>query len=490
MKSIETAAKPSETTLDPENWDDFRTRAHAMLDAAIDKMQAASDGRVWTPVPEALKETLKTGLPTEGRGAAASDAAIMALLPHGIGNTHPRFMGWVHGAGTPSNMVAEIAGAAINANAGGRDHAAIYVERQLIGWMRDLFGFPQEASGLVVSGTSMATIVALKVARDAALAFRSRTAGVGAARLVGYTSAQAHACNARAFDLLGLGSDALRMVPVDDDFRMDEAALRALIEQDRAKGDVPFVVIGTAGSVNTGAIDDLEELSALAGQEGLWLHVDGAFGATGIMSDRLRPLLAGIEKADSIAFDFHKWLHVNYEAGFVLVRDGAAHMEAFSGRPDYLKRTERGMAAASPWPVEFGPELSRGFRALKVWAQIAEHGTSKLGAAITRNCEQTVYLSQLVDADDKLHRMAPVVTSICCFRYIAPGFSEEALDALNADIVIRLQERGIAAPSTTRLNARLAIRVNITNHRTRFSDLDLLVDAIGKVAGELVAELK
>lgn len=484
------ARSRSETTLDPEDWDAFRARAHAMLDAAVDKMQAASEGRVWTPVPDALMDRLKTGLPIDGEGADAADAAISSLLPHGIGNTHPRFFGWVHGSGTPSNIVADIAAASINANAGGRDHAAIHVERQLIAWMRELFGFPQQASGLVVSGTSMATIVALKVARDKALDFRSRTAGTGDARLVGYTSEQAHACNSRAFDLLGIGSDALRKVPVGKDFRIDPAALQAMIDEDRAAGFLPFVVIGTAGTVNTGAIDNLAALASLARQEALWLHVDGAFGAAGMMSERLRPLLAGIEQADSIAFDFHKWLHVNYDAGFAIVRDGTAHMDAFSGRPDYLKRAERGMAAASPWPVEFGPELSRGFRALKVWAQLTEHGTGKLGAAITANCEQAVYLAGLVDAEDQLERLAPVATSICCFRYLAAGFSEASLDALNADIVIRLQERGIAAPSTTRLDGKLAIRVNITNHRTRFSDLDLLVGAIGEVAAELVAELK
>ncbi|MEE9388041.1 MAG: pyridoxal-dependent decarboxylase, partial [Paracoccaceae bacterium] len=215
----------SNTTLDPQDWDSFRRDAHALLDQALDKMQSARDGRVWTPLPEAMKATLNAPLPTAQMNSAEIASRLSAMLPYGVGNTHPRFFGWVHGAGTPGDILPDMAAAAMNANLGGRDHGAIYVERQVLDWCRQMMGFPEAASGLITSGTSMGTIVALKVARDRAMGFSSRAAGVGGASLVGYTSQQAHACVAQAFDMLGLGSDVLRKIPTDADFRMDINAL-------------------------------------------------------------------------------------------------------------------------------------------------------------------------------------------------------------------------------------------------------------------------
>ena len=443
------------------------------------KCKAANRGRVWKPFPDEMKRSFAAPLPTEGVGIEAVRQRAQVLLPFGVGNTHPRFFGWVHGAGSTSGLIADIAAAAMNANLGGRDHGAMYVEKQVVAWVKEMFSFPDEASGLVVSGTSMATIIALKVAREKALGLENRKSGNvanEAGALVGYCSNQAHACVARAFDLLGLGSDALVQIPCNDVFEMDLAALQTAVDKDRAVGKKPFCVIGTAGSVNVGAIDDLSGLADIAKAENMWFHVDGAFGAAGVLSEYVRPRLVGLKLADSIAFDFHKWLHVNYDAGFVLIRDGEAHRATFSNRPAYLKGAERGLAAGNPWPVEYGPELSRGFRAMKIWAQISEHGTGKLGAAITRNCEQAVYLAGLVEAHPKLELLAPAVTSVVCFRF-------KGSDELNEEIVIRLQESGIAAPSMTTLNGRAAIRVNITNHRTRFSDLDLLVEEVVRVGG-------
>ena len=487
MSDFQDKTNRSETTLDPDDWSAFRRRAHDMLDQAIDKMENAAAGRVWTPVPDALRRSLSKPLPVDGSDPEAVSADLEDFLAHGVGNTHPRFFGWVHGAGTPAGLIAGMAEAAMNANTGGRDHVAIEVERQVTRWMRELFGFPEGASGLVVSGTSMATLVALKAARDAAVDYESRSRGLKGRKLVGYTSVEAHSCNARAFDMLGLGTDALRRVPVDAQFRLDPSALQAAIAADRAAGHIPFAVIATAGTVNTGSIDDLKMVGEIARKEGLWFHIDGAFAASGIMSERLAPLLDGIDRADSIAFDFHKWAHVNYDAGFVMVRDANLQIRAFSDRPDYLKRADRGLAAGSPWPVDLGPELSRGFRALKVWAQFAEYGTKKIGAAITRNCDQVEYLARLVEASPQLEMLAPVASSICCFRFVSAGLDPKELDTLNEEIVMRLQESGVAAPSTTRIGDKLTIRVNITNHRTRFSDLDLLVNAIEDL-GRTIAE--
>jgi len=462
--------------LDPQDWTDFRARAHRLLDAAIDQLEAAGEGRVWTPFPGELAEAFASALQRDGPAAPDETLShLEALLPFGVGNTHPRFFGWVHGAGTPTGLLAEIAAAAMNANCGGRNHAAIEVERLVVDWARRLMGFPAGASGLVVSGTSLATIIALKVARDARLDFASRRDGVSEAKLVGYASQEAHSCVARAFDLLGLGTAALRSVPVNDAFEMDPHALEEAIKCDRAAGLEPFAVIATAGTVNTGAVDDLAAMGAIADQYGLWLHVDGAFGACAMLSEQLRARLHDIERADSLAFDFHKWMQVNYEAGCVLIRDAALHRRAFADRPDYLSRQAEGLAAGQPWPVDYGPELSRSFRALKVWAQIAEHGEANLGAVIDANHALVQRLADAVDAAPELERLAPASLNICCLRYVVQGWDDAALDRLNGAIVGELQRSGVAAPSTTRIHGRLAIRVNITNHRTRAADIDVLV---------------
>ncbi|MDO6484529.1 pyridoxal phosphate-dependent decarboxylase family protein [Shimia thalassica] len=479
---------PAQGGLDPQDWDAFRARAHDMLDAALEQMKSAEQGAVWTPLPEDTKETYRTPLPREGKGGEAVAEQLAQLLPYGVGNTHPRFFGWVHGSGTPGNLMADIAAAALNANLGGRDHGAMYVEKQVLDWVRELFDFPEDSSGLVVSGTSVATVIALKTARDRALGWASRKEGVDGARLVGYTSEQTHSCVARAFDILGLGSDALRKIPTDADFRIDLEALTHAIDADRAAGYHPFAVIGTAGAVNVGSIDDLSAVADIAAKENLWMHVDGAFGALGVLSETVRPMLKGLERADSLAFDFHKWMHVNYDAGCVLIRSEEEHRKTFSERPEYLKAASRGLAAGNPWPVEYGPELSRGFRALKVWTQIAEHGTDRIGAMVERNCGQAVLLGQLVDAADDLELMAPVALNICCFRVLRAGLDDTALDALNEEIVIRLQEDGIAAPSTTKIHGRVAIRVNITNHRTQDKDMEILLSAIKRIVPDCSQE--
>lgn len=465
-------------TLDPKDWAAFHADAHRMLDLALEKMMTAREGRVWTPFPDPLKSRHSKDLSGAGFGPEKTQSQIEALLPYGVGNTHPRFFGWVHGSGTPSNLIADIAASAMNANCGGRDHAAIYVERQVVAWCRDMFDFPETSSGLVVSGTSMATLIAVKAARDKVQAFSARQTGMSGTKLVGYTSSEAHSCIARTFDILGLGTDALRKVAVNDAFQMDTDALQTAIQADMDAGFQPFLIAATVGTVNVGSIDPLLEISKIATKHDLWMHIDGAFGACAILADGQKAKLDGIEAADSIAFDFHKWLHVNYDAGLALMRSEETHRRAFAANPDYLKRADEGLAAGDPWPVDYGPELSRSFRALKVWAQLAEHGPDKLGRLIDQNCDQAQYLAELVDAHPKLKRVAPVDLNICCFVYNGD-------EALNEKIVIRLQTDGIAAPSTTRINGQLAIRVNITNHRTQYSDLDLLVAEIIRIGDEL-----
>ena len=482
----------SKSEIDPQNWESFRSLSHKMLDEALNHVQGAADRPVWLPMPQHVKDALAEPLPLTPQGAerAAADA-LSHILPYATGNTHPRFFGWVHGAGQAGGIIAEMLAAAMNSNAGGRDHGAIHVERQVIDWCRGLFGFPQDASGLLVSGTSMATLIALTVARNKALGPDARRLGLAASAkpLVAYTSKESHSSVARAVEMLGLGSDALRALPVDSEYRLPADALRDAIRADKAAGMAPFAVIATAGTVNTGAIDPLAEIADICAEEGVWLHVDGAFGALLMLSEALRPRLNGIERADSLAFDFHKWLHVPYDAGCILVRDGVAHRAAFSSRPTYLAGATRGLAAGEPWPCDFGPELSRGFRALKVWFALKEHGSETFAASIEDNCRLARLLGDRIAADPELDLLAPVTLNIACFRLRVDGLSADALDQLNEDIVAELQLRGIAAPSTTRIGGKLAIRANITNHRTRDEDIDILLQAVCAIGAELAASI-
>lgn len=447
-----------------------------MLDDMIDYVAKIRERPVWRPIPEEVRGRFRAELPRHPSDLADVYQEFSDFIaPYATGNVHPGFMGWVHGGGTAVGMLAEMLAAGINANLGGRDHIPIEVERQIVEWTRSMFGFPQGASGIFVTGTSMANLMAVLVARTAALGQIARQHGANGegARLTAYTSAAAHGCVKNALDFAGLGSDALRTMPTDSLHRVDVAAMRVQIARDREIGLKPFMVVGSAGTVDIGAIDDLQALSVLCREENLWFHVDGAFGALGVLSPTLAPRLKGIEGADSIALDFHKWGQVPYDAGFLLVRDGERHRAAFAAPAAYLRRETRGLAAGSPWPCDLGPDLSRGFRALKTWFTLKTFGTEKLGAMIDRNCALARYLEARILAEPRLELLAPGQLNIVCFRYRA-----DDADRVNAEIVIDIQESGIAAPSTTMLDGQLAIRAAIVNHRSDARDIDALVAAV------------
>jgi len=461
--------------LDPEDWAATRLQAHRMLDDILTYVEEIRERPVWRPIPPEIRATMREPLPLEGAPLKAVHQDFLTnVLPYATGNVHPGFMGWVHGGGTVTGLVAEMLAAGLNANLGGRDHMPIEVERQILRWMRDLFGFPEGAGGLFVTGSSMANFMGVLVARTAALGSEVRARGLaGEPRLVAYASAATHSCVRRAMEMSGLGSDALRVLPVDSRWRMDLGALARAIREDQAGGFTPFLVIGTAGTVDTGAIDDLEAIAALAREHGLWFHVDGAYGALGMLSEQLAPRLAGIALADSLALDFHKWGQVPYDAGYLLVKDGARQRATFASPAAYLRREGRGLAAGQDWPCDFGPDLSRGFRALKTWFTLKVYGTRRLGAMIDHTCLVARHLQARVEASPQLELLAPANLNIVCFRHRGAD-----PDALNNRIVLDLYDSGVAAPSLTTLDGHLAIRAAIVNHRTQPGDVDRLVDAI------------
>jgi glutamate/tyrosine decarboxylase-like PLP-dependent enzyme len=471
----------------PAEWSALRAQGHRMLDDLFDHLAHIRERPVWQPIPSEVRAAFDEPLPAAPVALTEAHGRFMAqVLPYAVGNAHPRFMGWVHGGGTVEGMLAEMLAAGLNANLGGRDQMPLEVEHQIVRWMRDLFGFPATAGGLLVTGSSMANLIGVLVARTRTLGTLSRQTGVAASadgpRLVAYAAESAHGCVAQAFSISGLGTQALRRVPVGVDHRLDIVALQAQITADRAAGLRPFLVVGTAGTVDTGAVDNLAAIADVARREGLWFHVDGAFGALGMLSPEVAPLLRGMERADSIALDFHKWGQVPYDAGFILVRDQADQLAAFASPAAYLSRHPRGLAAGSPWPCDLGPDLSRGFRALKVWFTLVTHGTDRLGAAIAQSCRLARRLQARIQAEPALELLAPVTLNIVCFRCIglpsAHGLDAAATDQLNAELVADLHESGLAVPSTTTVGGRTAIRVALVNHRTTAADLDVLLDAV------------
>ncbi len=467
------------TTLDPADWTETRAQGHRMLDDMFDYLEHVRARPVWKPMPDDVRARFRESVPRAPSSLAGVHGEFLDhVVPYALGNVHPAFMGWVHGGGSAVGMLAEMLAAGLNANLGGRDHAPVEVERQITEWMREIFEFPSSASGLFVTGTSMANLIAVLVARAHALGGDVRRNGVAQSGvpLRAYTSTAAHGCIAQAMDLSGLGTDALRCVATDARHRMSLAALADAVAGDRREGLTPFLVVATAGTVDAGAIDDLAAIQTFCAREGLWLHVDGAFGALAKLSPELGPRLAGIERADSIAFDFHKWGQVPYDAGFILVRDGARHLDTFASPAAYLRRETRGMAAGSQWPCDLGPDLSRGFRALKTWFTFKTYGTDALGDMIARTCSLARYLEERVRAEPALEVVMPAQLNIVCFRHRGGD------DRFNAALVADLQESGIAAPSTTTIDGRLAIRAAIVNHRTEERDIDALVHAIVELA--------
>jgi len=469
--------------LDPDDWASFRSEAHRLLDACVDHLSEARN-HPWRALSEADRSAFKLGDATQGIGTAALVGELTHnVLPFSTGSTHPRFFGWVQGTGLANGLLAEMIAATMNSNCGGRDHGAAYVEREVIDWARRCFGFPPESSGLLVTGTSQATVIALAAARLKALGAGSRYGGIqGAIPLAAYAAKGVHNATSKALELLGIGSAALRTIATDANGSIDLALLSQAVAADRAAGILPFCVVGTAGSVDQGLYDNIDGLADFCAKEQIWLHVDGAFGAWACLAQAPWCELArGIERADSLAFDFHKWMYVQYDCGAVLIRDEKIHRETFAARPAYLAVQEKGLGGGDPWYCDYGIDLSRGFRALKVWSALRAHGSEALGAAITRNCQLAARMEQCVQSTAGLRLFAPVQLNVCCFSAAPEEWDGAEQDALNTKIVQQLQLTGDAVFSTTKLNDRIVIRAAIVNHRTCEADIDYAINAVVRV---------
>ncbi len=467
---------------------EFRRLGNQAVDMAARYFAELPGRPVFQRIEEAERQALMN-LPLPANPLSADEILRFLgeqILPHPMGNGHPRFFGWVNSPPDMLAVITEVLAAAMNPSCAGGDHAAIYLEHCVIRWLAQLLGFPLDGSaGLLVSGGSAASLTALAAARHRALAqlgIDVRRQGVSGApaKLRVYASTQVHTCVQKAVELLGLGSDSIRWIVVDEDCRISLDALRQAIQEDRQQGLFPFCIVASAGSVQTGAIDPLDALAELASESNLWLHVDGAYGAAAMLDPNSKPLFRGIECADSVALDPHKWLSVPVECGCVLVRDGTLLRDTFSLVPPYV-RTEPGKGIGNlPWFAEYGFQQTRGFRALKLWVTLAHAGITGLQKQIARQIALARYLEQRIEATPDLELRSKGKLSIVCFRYMPKELAgnEEALNALNKTIMERMQANGTAFVTNTTLDGRFLLRACILHYGSTERDIDAMLEAI------------
>ncbi|HET6869635.1 MAG TPA: pyridoxal-dependent decarboxylase [Solirubrobacteraceae bacterium] len=466
----------------------FRSTGHALVDAIADHLGELPGRPVWQPVPDDLRARILSLPLPEGPTGIDSLAETMArdVLPYAMGNGHPAFFGWVNPPPSLAGVLASLVAAAMNPSVVSGDHSDVHVERTVVRWLGELVGYPHApGAGLLTSGASAATIVCLAGARSRAAAAAGhdvRRDGLrGGPRLLCYLPSEAHSCVGRAIEVLGFGRESIRPVPLNDG-RLDQRALRGAIAADRAAGGTPALLVGSAGTVNTGAIDPLEALADVAAAEELWFHVDGAYGAFGVLDPAIAARYRGMERADSLVLDPHKWLGVPVDAGCALVRRADDLREAFSVIPPYL-RQDAGAEVGTF--AEYGPEQTRPFRALKTWATIAARGRDGIADQVIRANALARELAARVETEPSLELAAAPRTSIVAFRARPAGCPPEQLEAVNRALPEAIQARGRAFVTGTVYQGRETLRACILHPGTTAADLATLIDEVLTTAGEL-----
>ena len=480
-------------------------RARELGEAALDIWEELLERIRELPVSryegvDAVREAVALDVPEEPMPVEDLVGYLRSVvLDHSMYPGHPGFMAYVSGAGTVPGVAADLVAAGLNQNVGGwrLSPAASEIEHHLTRWFAERFGLPEGSGGLIVSGGAMACFIGLKLARDRKAGWNVRTEGLLAGPpLRIYASSETHSVNYRAADMMGLGRAAVRSLPVDEGYRLRVDEMRRAIEEDLAAGVRPIAVVGSVGTVATGAVDPLEEIADLAEEFGLWFHVDGAYGGPAVLAEELRPLLVGVERADSIAFDPHKWLYTPHSGGCILVRDFEDLPRSFSiAEYSAYVHEDKEATGTGVDGINLSPQFSRSFWALKVWVSLLAHGTKAYGRRIAHDVELSKYLHRRAEERPEFEPMAPTTLSICCFRYVPPDLPdgpgrEEYLDALNERLMTAIQMDGRVYPSNAVLNGRFVLRSCIVNFRTEAEEIDLLLDVAAELGSKLDGELR
>ncbi len=465
--------------------EEIRRIGYQVIDLIAHYLTSLPNGPVFQPFPRELAANyLNSSAPKAGESAEnILEDFAREIVRFPFGNGHPRFYGWVNSPPAVISVFAEALAAAMNPSCAGGNHAAIYVEREVINWFKQIVSFPANSMGLLVSGGSMAALTALATARYAKCSFDVRKEGLQGAhrRLIFYRSGEGHACHQKAIELMGIGHENLRIVPHDSALRMDPSALEAAMVEDRQRGDLPVAVIASAGTVNTGTIDPLDAISDVCARHGVWLHVDAAYGGPAILTTKYREQLSGLARADSLTLDPHKWMYIPVEAGLVLVRDAEALRRAFSLVPSYLRTDGRTEGVGGlPWYSEYGFQQTRGFRALKVWMALRYHGVEGYSSSIERDISLAELLRDSLRNDRDFEVFEPQSLSIVCFRFVPQNFGHhlDAVDVLNKAILEKVQLGGEAFLSSTVIDGKFWLRACVINPYAEEEDIRRTFEAV------------
>ncbi len=480
-------------TLDPDDWDKTRALGRLMVDDMLSYLQNIRSAPSGAPTDKAVKD-ICAPLTLEGEGEEkVYEIFKRSILPYTLSHTRPRFWGVVAGTGSPYGMLAEMLRAGMN-GAQEFSFAEACVNTQVINWIKEMLGFPQEAGGVLVSGGSEANFTGLAVARNAKAEVDVKAKGVQSLkkRMTLYCSDETHHCLERSVELLGLGNESLRWIQTDNDYRIKLDALEKAIKDDRKRNHHPFCIIGCAGTVNSGSFDDLNALADIAQRENMWFHVDGAFGAWVRISKTHKHLADGIERADSLAVDLHKWMYMPYGIGCTLVKDRLAHYSTFvyGHEAKYLKSAFDKIEDQITNPHNLALPLSRNFSSLKAYMLLRAYGKKKYSALIQQNIDQTYYLAELIGKEPDMEIGAPVVSNIVCFRYRPAKLNEPELEQLNRQIFDDINRRAFWMISDTTLKGKYLLRACNVNHRSKKEDLEFLVDEVKKTGSRIFSIMK
>ena len=476
------------TGLEPQDWDAFEDQLHQIASDVVAHLKSLKEKPVWTRPTDAVREALRQPAPQEGIGIKGAYNEFQThILPHITGNLHPKFLGWVVGSGAPASMVGDWLASFTNGAPTLFDDSCLLTELQTIDWLKELLKLDPKTSGILTTGASEATLISLTAARYSALGDALKQNGVFSLdkKPVFYLSDQTHDCSRKAIEILGFGRDHIRTIKTDDAFRMDCDALFRQLQADINDNKKPIAVIATLGTVNTGACDDIPLIADICKDLGVWFHIDAAFGAWASLAEGYHHLTRDFDRADSIVVDLHKWMFQSYDLGCALIRNPLVHQQSLSTSADYIAPIKGSLTDSKEHLSTRAIQLSRGFKALKLWFSLKSEGISAFAATIENNMALAGYFTDNIKNEHRLEMLAPTTLHIVNCRYVGGLEDCDEINQCNRDILRTLHETGFAIPSSTMLDGKFALRICITNHRTRQADLDSLIEKIIEL-GELL----